>query len=102
MIHLDHSNSRLAAIFHMLLERGFLLGTSHCEKPLCAARGGPDFQSRVLFFPSFARHSFGPANKFAATNKFVDPSKDSSPLTQNQNYWFVLVSRRETRDVMRL
>jgi len=32
-------------------------------------------------FPSFARHSFGPANKFAA------PGKDSSPLTQNENCW---------------
>jgi len=32
-----------------------------------------DLQSPLLFFPSFARHSFGPANKFADLRK--DPSR---------------------------
>jgi len=51
-------------------------------------------QSPLLFFPGFARHLFGSANKFAvpnkfanpnkfaASNKFAAPSKDSSPVTQ--------------------
>jgi len=52
-----------------------------------------DLQSPLLCFPSFARHSFGSANKFAVPNKFAAPgkffapSKDSSPLTQHENCW---------------
>jgi len=46
-----------------------------------------DLQSPLLCFLSFARHSFGSANKFAAPNKFFAPSKDFSPLAQNENCW---------------
>jgi len=38
-----------------------------------------DLQSPLLLFPDYARHSLGPANKFA------DPGKDPSPLSQNEN-----------------
>jgi len=49
------------------------------KNPVSGPTGIGDLQSPLLFFPSFAGHSFGPANKFA------NPRKDSSPLTQNEN-----------------
>jgi len=41
--------------------------------------------SPFLCFPGLARHSFGPANKFAA------PSKDSTPLAQNEDYRTLII-----------
>jgi len=65
-----HRGSSFAAIAQKI--------TGAIEKNDCAVRGATgigDLQSLFIFFSSFARHPFGPANKFA------DPGKDSSPYT---------------------